>query len=144
MGRAISIAVTVAEMLKKEIPGLHQIVHLGSNTLVDEWRPLEDGLKVVETKRTVSFITITLSKETLNEGDVGYQAPKVVSEEAGVEVVKSADKSGEDSKAPRKKNRRNKKKKSGTKSSEVPPRFNAEEEPSVGADGVEEVIAEGE
>ena len=74
MGRAINKAVTIAEILKRKMP-LHQVNHLTSSEIIDVFEPLEEGLDVVESKRHVSCMTITLS--TSNEGvdskDIGYQ-----------------------------------------------------------------------
>eukprot|EP00232_Nephroselmis_pyriformis_P015758 CAMPEP_0182876792 /NCGR_PEP_ID=MMETSP0034_2-20130328/14352_1 /TAXON_ID=156128 /ORGANISM="Nephroselmis pyriformis, Strain CCMP717" /LENGTH=195 /DNA_ID=CAMNT_0025009597 /DNA_START=8 /DNA_END=592 /DNA_ORIENTATION=+ len=75
MGRAISKAVTIAEILKRRVAGLHQLTELGSVNMVDTWEPLEEGLKTVETTRHVSMITITLSLAPLDTSQVGYQAP---------------------------------------------------------------------
>mmetsp|Transcript_26276 Transcript_26276/g.40161 ORF Transcript_26276/g.40161 Transcript_26276/m.40161 type:complete len:161 (-) Transcript_26276:271-753(-) len=76
MGRAINKAVTIAEILKRKMP-LHQVNHLTSSEIIDVFEPLEEGLDVVESKRHVSCMTITLS--TSNEGvdskDIGYQPP---------------------------------------------------------------------
>ncbi|MFQ6639453.1 hypothetical protein Gotur_014737 [Gossypium turneri] len=44
MGRAISKTVTIVELLKKRIVGLHQITSIGSTDITDMWEPLEEGL----------------------------------------------------------------------------------------------------
>jgi hypothetical protein len=75
MGRAISKTVTVAEIIKRRVPGLHQITELSSVEIVDVYRPLEEGLDVVHNARSVSCIKITLSKEPLDTRHPGYQAP---------------------------------------------------------------------
>ncbi|KAG8494301.1 hypothetical protein CXB51_011659 [Gossypium anomalum] len=75
MGRAISKTVTIVELLKKRIVGLHQITSIGSTDITDMWEPLEEGLLPLETTRHVSMITITLSKNELNTSSVGYQPP---------------------------------------------------------------------
>lgn len=75
MGRAISKTVTVAEIIKRRVPGLHQITELSSVEIVDVYRPLEEGLDVVRNARSVSCIKITLSKEPLDTRHPGYQAP---------------------------------------------------------------------
>ncbi|TYI82101.1 hypothetical protein E1A91_D05G198500v1 [Gossypium mustelinum] len=75
MGRAISKTVTMVELLKKRIVGLHQITSIGSTDITDMWEPLEEGLLPLETTRHVPMITITLSKNELNTSSVGYQPP---------------------------------------------------------------------
>ncbi|XP_052202147.1 uncharacterized protein LOC127807943 [Diospyros lotus] len=75
MGRAINKTVTIVELIKRRIVGLHQITSIGSTDITDTWEPLEEGLLPLETTRHVSMITITLSKEELNRSSVGYQPP---------------------------------------------------------------------
>lgn len=76
MGRAINKAVTIAEILKRKMP-LHQVNRLTSSEIIDVFEPLEEGLDVVLNKRYVSCMTITLSatKEGIDENDIGYQPP---------------------------------------------------------------------
>lgn len=45
MGAAINTAVTVAEIIKRRVKGIHQITEVQSTEVVDEWEPLEQGLK---------------------------------------------------------------------------------------------------
>mmetsp|Transcript_10784 Transcript_10784/g.40479 ORF Transcript_10784/g.40479 Transcript_10784/m.40479 type:complete len:311 (+) Transcript_10784:68-1000(+) len=82
MGRAISKAVSVAEVLKRRVAGLHQITALASSELVDIYEPLEEGLDTVEHVRYVSCIIITLTKEPSDEQKrhPGYQEPVPASE----------------------------------------------------------------
>ena len=74
MGRAINKAVTIAEILKRKMP-LHQVNCLSSTEIVDVFEPIEEGLDVVESKRYVSCMTITLSTslEGIDVNDIGYQ-----------------------------------------------------------------------
>ena len=44
MGRAISRTVTIAEIIKRRIPGLHQVTKIDSTGITDVWEPLEEGL----------------------------------------------------------------------------------------------------
>jgi DNA-binding protein Alba len=44
MGRAINKTVTIAEILKRRVQGLHQITHIDSTDITDVWEPLEEGL----------------------------------------------------------------------------------------------------
>ncbi|KAL7207408.1 hypothetical protein ACSBR1_029376 [Camellia fascicularis] len=75
MGRAINKTVTIVELIKRRIVGLHQITSIGSTDITDTWEPLEEGLLPLETTRHVSMITITLSNKELNTSSVGYQPP---------------------------------------------------------------------
>eukprot|EP00978_Attheya_sp_CCMP212_P030814 scaffold114584_cov47-Attheya_sp.AAC.1 len=76
MGRAINKAVTIAEILKRKMP-LHQITSLSSCEIVDVFEPLEEGLDVVESRRYVSCMSITLSIDGvgMDVNDIGYQPP---------------------------------------------------------------------
>eukprot|EP00884_Botryococcus_braunii_P010424 jgi/Botrbrau1/19383/Bobra.0338s0013.1 len=73
MGRAINKTVTIAEIIKRRIPGLHQNTQIGSVGITDTWEPLEEGLETLETTRHVSVITITLSTTPLDASSPGYQ-----------------------------------------------------------------------
>ncbi|XP_015887333.1 uncharacterized protein LOC107422410 [Ziziphus jujuba] len=75
MGRAINKTVTIVELIKRRIVGLHQITSIGSTDITDTWEPLEEGLLPLETTRHVSMIVITLSKKELNKASAGYQPP---------------------------------------------------------------------
>ncbi|XP_038714796.1 5'-3' exoribonuclease 2-like [Tripterygium wilfordii] len=75
MGRAINKTVTMVELIKRRIVGLHQVTAIGSTDITDTWEPLEEGLLPLETTRHVSMITITLSKKELNTSALGYQPP---------------------------------------------------------------------
>ncbi|XP_049363260.1 uncharacterized protein LOC125827969 isoform X1 [Solanum verrucosum] len=75
MGRAINKTVTIVELIKRRIVGLHQVTSITSTDITDTWEPLEEGLLPLETTRHVSMITITLSKKELDKNAVGYQQP---------------------------------------------------------------------
>jgi len=75
MGRAINKTVTIAEIIKRRIPGLHQITQIDSTDITDVWEPLEEGLDRLETTRHVSSIQITLSTSPLDPNNLGYQPP---------------------------------------------------------------------
>jgi len=75
MGRAITKTVMIAEIIKRRIPGLHQITVIDSTDIVDTWEPLEEGLDVIETTKHVSSIIITLSTAPLDSSQPGYQSP---------------------------------------------------------------------
>lgn len=80
MGKAINKTVTIAEIMKRRIAGLHQNTSISSVELRDHWEPKEEGLDPIDTTRHVSVITITLSKEPLDSSLPGYQPPLPESE----------------------------------------------------------------
>ena len=41
MGRAINKTVTIAEIMKRTVPGLHQITHIDSTDITDVYEPIE-------------------------------------------------------------------------------------------------------
>jgi len=91
-GNALTKAVTLCEVAKRRFKGLHQSTKIGNQEIVDEYEPIEEGLDKVETKRNIPFIEITLSKEALDTGAVGYQAPlpdEMVTELSDEEIEKS-------------------------------------------------------
>lgn len=45
MGRAMTTAVQVIEIIKHRINGLHQITEIDGVDITDTWEPLEEGLK---------------------------------------------------------------------------------------------------
>jgi len=75
MGRAINKTVTIAEIIKRRVVGIHQTTDVDSSKIVDSWEPTEEGLNKIETHRTVSSITITLSLKPLDSKHLGYQKP---------------------------------------------------------------------
>ncbi|XP_010558826.1 PREDICTED: keratin, type I cytoskeletal 9 isoform X2 [Tarenaya hassleriana] len=77
MGQAISKTVAITEILKKNLPRLHQDVAISSVSITDVWEPMEEGLMPVELTRHVSMISITLSMRELNKDSPGYQAPSL-------------------------------------------------------------------
>merc|ERR1711953_1511289 len=74
-GNALTKAVTLAEVCKRRFKGLHQITNLGTQEIIDEYEPKEEGLDNVTQTRNIPFIEITLSKESLDTADKGYQPP---------------------------------------------------------------------
>lgn len=77
LGRAINRAVTVAEILRRNHPGLHQCVQLRSLNMMDTYEPLEEGLSVLNMKRHMSALSITLSKspDSMDTEAPGYAPP---------------------------------------------------------------------
>nr|XP_043622352.1 protein FAM98A isoform X2 [Erigeron canadensis] len=78
MGQAISKTVAIAEIIKRNIPRLHQDTQISSISITDVWEPIEEGLLPVEMTRQVSMISITLSTKELNKDSPGYQPPLFV------------------------------------------------------------------
>lgn len=76
-GKAVAIAVSVCEVLKRRFKGLHQLTSIGWIEIIDEYEPLEEGLENRIEKRTVPSITILLTKDelTVDKNGVGYQPP---------------------------------------------------------------------
>ncbi|KAK6118839.1 hypothetical protein DH2020_047426 [Rehmannia glutinosa] len=93
MGRAINKTVTIVELIKRRIVGLHQITAIQSTDITDTWEPLEEGLQTLETTRKVSMVTITLSKKELDKANIGYQPPIPADQ---VKVSTELDYDGED------------------------------------------------
>eukprot|EP01065_Artemidia_motanka_P026366 TRINITY_DN31313_c0_g1_i1.p1 TRINITY_DN31313_c0_g1~~TRINITY_DN31313_c0_g1_i1.p1 ORF type:complete len:215 (+),score=69.58 TRINITY_DN31313_c0_g1_i1:102-746(+) len=75
MGQAIAKTVNIAELMKRCVPGLHQISQLGSLSITDELQPLVPGKEVRTVRRNVSTLTVTLSTKPLDESHSGYQPP---------------------------------------------------------------------
>lgn len=76
-GTAISVAITLAEIIKRRIPNLHQVNTIGVTTISDTFEPLEEGLEEVVRERVVAFIEILLTSD-VSSVDVtapGYQPP---------------------------------------------------------------------
>lgn len=71
MGQAINKAVNIAEIIKRNITGLHQDTAISSVRITDVWEPLEEGLCNVEQTRNVSMISITLCTEELIKTSAG-------------------------------------------------------------------------
>merc|ERR1719157_309514 len=74
-GNAVTKAVQLAEIVKRRFKGLHQLTKLGTQEIVDEYEPLEEGLDTVTDTRNISTIEIKLSKTALDTSDKGYQPP---------------------------------------------------------------------
>ena len=80
MGRAINKAVTIAEILKRKMP-LHQWNVLSSLEMIDLYEPIEEGLDVVENRRYVSCLTITLSLTLLSQPPSTPQGIKMMDDD---------------------------------------------------------------
>ena len=81
-GSAIASLVNIAEILKKTIPGIHQVNKIYTLNYEQDYEPKEKGLNHVTIVRNVpilevSFYKVLLSEDVVNES--GYQA--AISEE---------------------------------------------------------------
>lgn len=75
MGAAVVKVVTVAEIIKRRVAGLHQLTTLSSTHIVDTFEPLEEGLKTVTIEKHVPTIELVLSFDALDTKQPGYQPP---------------------------------------------------------------------
>lgn len=75
MASAIHKAVSVAEIVKHRVPGLHQITEISSEEVTDVYEPVKEEGENLTINRQVSTIRITLSRNQLDASNPGYQAP---------------------------------------------------------------------
>jgi len=77
-GRAMGSVVSAAEIIKRIVPGLHQMTETVVETMVDVYEPTEVGLKNVEVERSVSGIRVTLAvhEKDVDTASAGYQEPE--------------------------------------------------------------------
>jgi hypothetical protein len=70
-------ALWVAEVLRRKVAGLHQIVHVTEKKIVDVYEPLEEGLITVREERflTVLEVTLTLEPTADQKKHPGYHVP---------------------------------------------------------------------
>lgn len=78
-GKGVAKAITCAELVKRQVKGLHQLTRLQHATVLEEWEPLEPaaGLDCLRVSRKLPAIWILLSRVEPPEGadQPGYQAP---------------------------------------------------------------------
>lgn len=75
-GRAVTKTITCAEIMKRKMPGLHQISRLQYRGLREVWESREGGDAQVTVHRTLPSISILLSKDPLDPLEPGYQPPE--------------------------------------------------------------------
>jgi len=75
--RLIEKALWVAEVLRRKVPDLHQIINITEKKIVDVYMPKEEGLVEVKQERFLTIIEVTLTKNPTEEQKKapGYQAP---------------------------------------------------------------------
>lgn len=75
VSNAMENAVKLAELIKHRFIGLYQVNSVENLEITDEFEPLEEGLDYLVFKRNSTMLTITLSKNPLDNMHVGYQDP---------------------------------------------------------------------
>ena len=77
VGKAITKAVTVAEILKHRVAGLHQHTEFHTLAMDETFEPKEQGLNTVHRRRHVSAVTVTLCNDVsrMDTAAVGYAEP---------------------------------------------------------------------
>lgn len=75
--RLMDKALWVAEVLRRKVEGLHQIVNVTERKIVDVWEPREEGLVTVHEERFLTILEVTLTKNPTPEQlkHPGYHAP---------------------------------------------------------------------
>ena len=72
VSNAMESAVKLAELIKHRVPKLYQVNKISNITIVDEYEPLEEGLDHLKFNRVVTMLGITLSKNPLDNTDLGF------------------------------------------------------------------------
>lgn len=77
VGKAASKAITCAEIVKRRVPGLHQVTQLAYSSVLDSWDPTDPGLGLdsLTVTRKCPCIWILLSAAPLDRRTLGYQTP---------------------------------------------------------------------
>lgn len=70
-------ALWVAEVVRRKVEGLHQIVHVTEKKIVDVYEPTEEGLVTVRQERVLTVLEVTLTREptAAQKSHPGYHAP---------------------------------------------------------------------
>lgn len=73
LGEAITKTVTIAEIVKHRIPGLHQVNEISTIVIDDEYEPTEEGLEKLTLQRKLTCLQIHLSKSAPKDTKIaGY------------------------------------------------------------------------
>jgi ribonuclease P/MRP protein subunit RPP25 len=75
-GNAIVKALILIEMVKRRVGDLHQVNEITSREMVDYFEPMIEGLESIEQKRRVTAMKTVLSKDPLDNENIGYQTPE--------------------------------------------------------------------
>lgn len=75
--RLMDRALWVAEVVRRKVEGLHQIVTVSERQVVDVYEPTEEGLVTVRDERFLTILEVTLTREPTAEQkkQPGYHAP---------------------------------------------------------------------
>ena len=75
--RLMDKALWVAEVLRRKVEGLHQIVNVAERKVVDTWEPREEGLVTVHQERFLTILEVTLTRapSAAETKHPGYHAP---------------------------------------------------------------------
>ena len=107
LGEAITKSVTIAEIVKHRVPGLHQVNEISTIVIDDEYEPIEEGLTAMTLKRKLTCLQIHLTKTKPKDTNVaGYQEPIPESEV-------NADAGPDEEERAKQRRKRNKSKKGG-------------------------------
>ncbi|XP_073146092.1 uncharacterized protein [Henckelia pumila] len=68
MGRAINKTVTIVELIKRRIVGLHQIIAIQSVDIIDTWEPLEEGLQTYQQPIPIDQVKVATELDYDGEG----------------------------------------------------------------------------
>ncbi|XP_054767378.2 ribonuclease P protein subunit p25-like protein [Lytechinus pictus] len=74
-GQAVTKTVTCVEILKREVKNLHQINKSYFRRIEEYWEPKEEGLDRLKVNKDVPALAVLLSKDRLDDTELGYQAP---------------------------------------------------------------------
>lgn len=76
-GRAAGKVVSCAEIVKRRVPGLHQLTKLRFLQTEDSWVPTspDTGLDPLTVRRHVPAVWVLLSRDPLDPNECGYQPP---------------------------------------------------------------------
>ena len=76
-------ALWAAEVIRRKVEGLHQIVHVTERKIVDVWEPREEGLVTVHEERFLTILEITLTRTPTAEqlSHPGYHVPLTINSE---------------------------------------------------------------
>lgn len=103
--RLIEKALWVAEVLRRKVADLHQIITINETKIVDVYMPREEGLVKVEQERFLTVIEVVLTRTPTEEQKKapGYQAP--LKNVEGEFLTKESWERGEKERAERRENR---------------------------------------
>lgn len=80
-GNAIVKALILIELVKRRVGELHQLNKIYSMEIVSHEESKIEGMDSIESRRRVTAMDTTLSKDPLDESDPGYQQPQAKEEQ---------------------------------------------------------------